>query len=217
MKNILKRLLFVIAAVVLASACVPVQDALDSTTSKKYTSNTKRKPSSSKPSSSGKTNPSSNNKKPSSSSSSSSSSSKTNTADAVYNDSKAYLRKRSTQLSDYCMSWVGTPHVLGGMTRQGVDCSGFVYNVYKDVYDIVLPRRSADMEKEVDLYKSASQMREGDLIFFGKNSVNHVGIFLEGSNFIHTSTSKGVVVSSLEEKYWKENFRSCGHHPKVKN
>ena len=86
-----------------------------------------------------------------------------------------------------------------------------------DVYNIELPRRSQDMEKEVNILSSKNKLKEGDLVFFGKNNVNHVGIFLHEDNFIHASTSKGVIVSSLKEKYWKNNFRSCGHHPKIKN
>lgn len=49
------------------------------------------------------------------------------------------------KLMSYCEGWIGTPYRSGGETKQGVDCSGFVSNVYKDVYGISLPRRSQDM------------------------------------------------------------------------
>ena len=123
------------------------------------------------------------------------------------------LKQYGSNLTDYCISWVGTPYRAGGTTKKGVDCSGFVCSVYKDMYDIQLPRRSADMSKVVTILSDKNKMTEGDLIFFGKGRINHVGIFIRGNKFIHASSSKGVIVSSLEEKYWKENYNSCGHHP----
>lgn len=123
------------------------------------------------------------------------------------------------ELMKYCDKWIGTPHRMGGITKQGVDCSGFVYNVYKDVYGISLPRRSQDMEKACRTTKSLERAEEGDLVFFNNRpggSTNHVGIFLDKTKFIHTSTSKGVTISRFDEKYWKERFRCVGKHPKRK-
>ncbi|MDO5759399.1 MAG: C40 family peptidase [Bacteroidota bacterium] len=134
----------------------------------------------------------------------------------IYASSMKELKQYGSNLTDYCISWVGTPYKAGGTTKQGVDCSGFVCAVYKDMYDIQLSRRSADMTKDVTILSSKNRMKEGDLIFFGKGRINHVGIFIRGDKFIHASSSKGVIVSSLEEKYWKENYNSCGHHPKRK-
>ncbi len=204
--------IFVLATLLMAS-CVPVNEAINH--NGKRTSQNRNHSSSNRHSSSNKNNSSSS--KNNSSSSSSKSDDKANYSDAVYQNSKNYLKKHNTRLTNYCIDWIGTPHVLGGTTKKGVDCSGFVCNVYQDVFNIKLPRRSGDMAKEVNIFSSYNKLKEGDLVFFGKNNINHVGIFLNETNFIHTSTSKGVIVSSLEEKYWKENFHSCGHHPKVKN
>ncbi|MBR1770102.1 MAG: C40 family peptidase [Bacteroidales bacterium] len=134
----------------------------------------------------------------------------------IYAQSMKMLKTHGSTMTDYCISWIGTPYQLGGLTKNGVDCSGFVFNVYNDVFSIKLPRRSADMENAVKLLSGKNKMKEGDLVFFGKGKVNHVGIFITQDKFIHASSSKGVIVSSLEEKYWKENFRSCGHHSEMK-
>lgn len=120
------------------------------------------------------------------------------------------------KLMSYCESWIGTPYRSGGETKQGVDCSGFVSNVYKYVYGISLPRRSQDMEKACQTTKSLQTMREGDLVFFNNvpgGNTNHVGIFIDKETFIHASTSKGVTISRFDEKYWSERFRCGGKYP----
>ena len=124
-----------------------------------------------------------------------------------------------TELTEYCKDWIGVPHVMGGMSKQGVDCSGFVDNVYKDVYGISLPRNSQDIEKVVEPIDDKTQLKEGDLVFFNSQDgkVNHVGIYIKEDNFIHASSSKGVMVSNLNEKYWANIYRRGGRHPELKN
>lgn len=127
---------------------------------------------------------------------------------------KEEVKIRDTKLADYYESWLGTPHRMGGMTKQGVDCSGFVLNVYKDVYGIKLPRTAAQMSQTVRKI-NRNEMKEGDLIFFarGTSKPHHVGIYLKDNNFVHTSTSRGVTISNLEDKYWANLFSFCGRHP----
>ena len=125
-------------------------------------------------------------------------------------------KPKQGKLMDYCEGWLGTPYRGGGETKQGVDCSGFVLNVYKDVYGIKLPRRSQDMEQACKTTKNLNELKEGDLVFFNNKaggSTNHVGIFLDRDFFIHASTSKGVTISRFDEKYWSERFRCGGKHP----
>lgn len=112
--------------------------------------------------------------------------------------------------------WLGVPHKLGGSTKRGVDCSGFVAIVYREVYGKSLSRSSADMQKHDCRKVSRDKLKEGDLVFFkttrgGKRSVpNHVGIYLKNGRFIHTSTSSGVMVSSLSEPYYTRTWLSGG-------
>lgn len=102
--------------------------------------------------------------------------------------------------------WKGTPYKYGGLSLNGVDCSGFVHNSYKKVYGITLPRTTDDQVKEgrrVYLY----ELITGDLLFFNTGwNVKHVGIYLEKGKFMHASSSNGVMISSVNSAYWKEHY-----------
>jgi len=108
--------------------------------------------------------------------------------------------------------WLGTPHRFGGVTRQGVDCSGFVMEVFRVVYQVSLPRTSADMAR-VGQKISRHQLREGDLVFFntaGGRKVTHVGIYLSNNRFAHASSSLGVIISNLDERFYQRTFSHAG-------
>lgn len=111
--------------------------------------------------------------------------------------------------------WLGTRHRIGGNSRRGVDCSGFVSIVYKKVYGKNLSRSSADILKNNCRKIGKSKLEEGDLVFFrtgnGKKKIpNHVGIYLKNGKFVHASTSKGVIVSSLSEPYYLRSWITGG-------
>lgn len=111
--------------------------------------------------------------------------------------------------------WLGVPHRMGGSTKRGVDCSGFVAIVFRAVYGKQLSRSSADMLKHNCRKVSRSKLQEGDLVFFRtggskKKVPNHVGIYLKNGRFIHTSTSSGVMVSSLSEPYYTRAWLGGG-------
>ncbi|MCC8197018.1 MAG: NlpC/P60 family protein [Tannerellaceae bacterium] len=111
--------------------------------------------------------------------------------------------------------WLGTPHRMGGSTKKGVDCSGFVAMIYREVYRKQLARSSADMLKHNCKKVSRNGLREGDLVFFSTNGKNkkvptHVGIYLKNGKFVHTSTSRGVMVSSLSEPYYLRTWITGG-------
>ena len=111
-------------------------------------------------------------------------------------------------------SWLGVPYRGGGTTRRGVDCSGLTSAIYSKVYQKELERNSDDQRKKDCRKVKKGKLREGDLVFFHngrkKKRATHVGIYLKDRKFIHASTSQGVIVSTLEEEYWKKHWLSGG-------
>ena len=105
-------------------------------------------------------------------------------------------------------NWRGTPYRYGGMSRGGVDCSGFVLMTFRDKFDLQLPRetrKQAEIGTEID----KDDLLPGDLVFFKTGSGEsglHVGIYDTDNQFIHASTSRGVMRSSLDNVYWRKNF-----------
>ena len=109
--------------------------------------------------------------------------------------------------------WIGVPYEYGGNSKNGVDCSGFVVNVYGTVYGVKLQRSSELIYKKNCQNIKKSKLEEGDLVFFKsgkKKKINHVGIYLKNNKFAHASSSRGVIISSLEEDYYKRNFMQAG-------
>lgn len=112
-------------------------------------------------------------------------------------------------------SYTGTPYKWGGTTRAGMDCSGLLCNAFKAV-DYNLPRTS-NAQSEVGKKVSKKELQPGDLVFFAtgkkRRKITHVGLVtkVKGGKikFIHSSSSLGVVESSLESNYYKERFRTA--------
>ncbi|MHA7592014.1 NlpC/P60 family protein [Yersinia ruckeri] len=112
------------------------------------------------------------------------------------------------QLKEQLRQWQGTPYQYGGLDQRGVDCSGFVYRTFRDRFDVQLPRTTA-AQTPLGTQVSRDELMPGDLVFFktgsGENGL-HVGIYDTNDEFIHASTSKGVIRSSLENVYWKRVY-----------
>lgn len=110
--------------------------------------------------------------------------------------------------------WLGTRYWHAGLSRKGVDCSGFTFLMYKKVYRKTIPRSTADLSKMNMQSISKNNLKAGDLVFFAtskdKRKINHVGIYLKDGCFIHASTSKGVIVSHLDEGYYSKTWKKGG-------
>lgn len=123
------------------------------------------------------------------------------------------------QIISEAKSWLGTPYQYAGAEKGvGTDCSGMVMRIYLDQMGMKLPRNSA-RQAEFCLPLKAEEMRAGDLVFFatGKDIevVSHVGIMLDDVNFIHASSTKGVVISQITTPYYIRTFKMFGRVPGV--
>lgn len=111
--------------------------------------------------------------------------------------------------------WLGTPYLANGLSKNGVDCSGFTFLLYQKVFRIKLPRSTKELEQKCRKI-TQSHLKEGDLVFFTSEQstqrVAHVGIYLKDKKFIHASTSKGVIVSCLDEEYYSKHWYSGGRY-----
>ena len=96
----------------------------------------------------------------------------------------------------------GVPYVFGGTTTKGFDCSGYVQYVFKDC-KAKLPRL-ADEQALQGIFVTQKQLRPGDLVFF--TGASHVGIYAGDGQFWSASSSKGVILSSLKDDYWKQRY-----------
>lgn len=121
-------------------------------------------------------------------------------------------------LIDEAKQWLGTPYGYGRAERGvATDCSGMVMNVVESCWGIKMPRTSA---QQADFCRPITrrELREGDLAFFatGQDStrISHVGIMIDQTQFIHASSSKGVVISKLDSPYYTRTLRRLGRIPR---
>jgi len=102
--------------------------------------------------------------------------------------------------------WHGVPYRLGGNSKRGIDCSGFVQVAYKNAWQLPLPRTTM-MQSKIGENISYNSAKYGDLVFFKiSKSTKHVGVYLGNSRFMHASTSQGVMISRIDNPYWASKF-----------
>jgi len=111
----------------------------------------------------------------------------------------------------YSESLVGTRHAMGGYSRAALDCSGLVKLVHEK-FDVTLPHSSQEQARYGVIISPGEDLKRGDLVFFHStyetaNFVTHSGIYLGENKFIHTSTSRGVCISTVfDSGYWQEHY-----------
>jgi len=109
-------------------------------------------------------------------------------------------------LLDHFNEWQGVPYQLGGLSKKGIDCSGFTQLTYARLFDFSLPR-TTDAQSNTGHAISAKQLATGDLVFFRTGwRQRHVGIYLQDQVFLHASTSRGVILSRMDNPYWQKHF-----------
>ncbi len=122
------------------------------------------------------------------------------------------LSEHTLTLLNEAEKWLGTKYKYGGDTKNGVDCSGLTMRVFEDALGIKLPRNSGKQQEYCSKIKK-DELSEGDLVFFStnnRNTVGHVGLYIGKGQMIHSSTSKGVIISSLNEDYYLRTYHSSG-------
>lgn len=107
------------------------------------------------------------------------------------------------------VSYLNTPYRYGGTNRTGIDCSAFTQKIYANSLNIMLPRTAREQYKAWQIFSDFEELKFGDLIYFNTSSKyypGHVGIYLGNNLFAHASSSNGVIISSLENKYYENKF-----------
>ncbi|RYF87231.1 MAG: glycoside hydrolase [Chitinophagaceae bacterium] len=117
----------------------------------------------------------------------------------------------NVKLYKFVYEWIGTPYRYAGNTQNGIDCSAFAKAIYKKVFNTTIARNSRDIFSMVNPLPKAD-LKEGDLVFFKikSRSINHIGLYLGDNRFAHASSSRGVVISNLNDPYYSRYFYRGG-------
>lgn len=126
------------------------------------------------------------------------------------------------KLYEFIDKWTGTAYLIGGETKDGIDCSSFTQRLYTKVFDKYIERTAEKQFKSRfnDEFKDKTYLAEGDLIFFNSfkdpSVISHVGVYLQNNKFVHSTSSiaktglNGVQISDLTDPKWEKRFVAGG-------
>ena len=108
-------------------------------------------------------------------------------------------------------NWKGVEYKICGLSKSGIDSSGFVYATFRSQLGIELPRNT-EQQLSAGTQIDKNELKPGDLVFFKTTEKDgHVGIYLENNNFLHASIDKGVMISKLNDVYWQSKYSRLGN------
>lgn len=122
------------------------------------------------------------------------------------------ITERASDLVSKAFDFIGTRYRRGGNNQeQGLDCSGLVRLVFKEVVGMHLPRTALEISQRGESI-TLNELQPGDLVFFNtlKRNFSHVGIYIGENKFIHAPSSGGEVrVENMDISYWKKRFNGA--------
>ena len=135
-------------------------------------------------------------------------------ANCVFAQDVIPIQAKRNAIVEECKEYIGTPYLYGGLTKDGIDCSGFVFTTVRDSAGIQLPRTVKALYSFVQMIPD-SKKQKGDLVFFRtvESTISHVGIYIGKDQLMHSVSdgpNAGVIVSSLKENYWKTRYAGVG-------
>ncbi len=115
-------------------------------------------------------------------------------------------------LYKFINDWYGVKYKWGGVDNTGIDCSAFSQKLYGQIYSTNIQRTARQQHKTSEKIKDYGEANEGDLVFFRIHHIRitHVGVYLANGYFVHASRSHGVVISNLDDHYWRSRYAGCG-------
>ena len=120
-----------------------------------------------------------------------------------------YDDTRIVEIKKFYREWKGVPYKFGGTSKSGIDCSALMQILYRERFGVDIPRTTSEQVKVGRKVSSLRLLQPGDLVFFktgNRRSDWHVGVYIIDNTFMHASSSKGVMVSTIDALYWKKYF-----------